>query len=160
MSDASSPSRVLLDRRRFCTMMGTSSLAVAAVGGIGVTAEYLTPNVLMEPSLVFEAGAPEEFAPDSVTMFPNKKAFVIRTAGGAFYALSAVCTHLGCIVNWKSDENVIACPCHGSRFNTEGEVLAGPAPRSLVRIHISLTDKNRLVVDPGAAVSPDTYLRV
>ena len=45
-------------------------------------------------------------------------------APGGVYALSAVCTHLGCITRYLSDENVIACPCHGSRFDLEGNVVA------------------------------------
>jgi glycine/D-amino acid oxidase-like deaminating enzyme len=48
--------------------------------------------------------------------------------------LSAVCPHLGCLVNWNSTEQTWDCPCHGSRFSAEGRVYQGPANRDLTRI--------------------------
>ena len=51
-------------------------------------------------------------------------------------ALSSVCAHMGCIVNWNAQERTWDCPCHGSRFHAEGEVLSGPAVRGLERVGI------------------------
>jgi glycine/D-amino acid oxidase-like deaminating enzyme/nitrite reductase/ring-hydroxylating ferredoxin subunit len=56
---------------------------------------------------------------------------VYRDDAGALQALSARCTHLGCIVNWNSGESTWDCPCHGSRFGARGEVIMGPAVRPL-----------------------------
>lgn len=50
-----------------------------------------------------------------------------RDAGGSLHELSAVCTHLGCIVRWNPMERSWDCPCHGSRFDPQGKVLNGPA---------------------------------
>jgi len=47
------------------------------------------------------------------------------------HAVSAVCTHLGCIVNWNSAEKSWDCPCHGARYNCDGQVLQGPAVKNL-----------------------------
>jgi glycine/D-amino acid oxidase-like deaminating enzyme/nitrite reductase/ring-hydroxylating ferredoxin subunit len=58
---------------------------------------------------------------------------VYRDEDGTPHALSARCTHLGCIVNWNSAERTWDCPCHGSRFGTRGEVIMGPAVRPLER---------------------------
>jgi glycine/D-amino acid oxidase-like deaminating enzyme/nitrite reductase/ring-hydroxylating ferredoxin subunit len=58
---------------------------------------------------------------------------VYRDGEGELHALSARCTHLGCIVNWNSGEGTWDCPCHGSRFGPRGEVIMGPAVRALER---------------------------
>jgi glycine/D-amino acid oxidase-like deaminating enzyme/nitrite reductase/ring-hydroxylating ferredoxin subunit len=56
---------------------------------------------------------------------------VYRDEQGALHALSARCTHLGCIVNWNSGERTWDCPCHGSRFSARGDVIMGPAVHGL-----------------------------
>jgi len=58
---------------------------------------------------------------------------VHRDESGELHALSARCTHLGCIVNWNSGERTWDCPCHGSRFAVDGEVIMGPAVSPLER---------------------------
>jgi glycine/D-amino acid oxidase-like deaminating enzyme/nitrite reductase/ring-hydroxylating ferredoxin subunit len=58
---------------------------------------------------------------------------VYRDEQGELHALSARCTHLGCIVNWNSGDGTWDCPCHGSRFGPHGEVIMGPAVRGLPR---------------------------
>jgi glycine/D-amino acid oxidase-like deaminating enzyme/nitrite reductase/ring-hydroxylating ferredoxin subunit len=57
----------------------------------------------------------------------TKKVAVARSQDGTLYERSAVCTHLGCIVHWNSAEGTWDCPCHGSRFGTDGHVVNGPA---------------------------------
>lgn len=57
----------------------------------------------------------------------HKKAAVFRDTKGKLTILSATCTHLGCIVQWNSEEKTWDCPCHGSRFQKSGEVIRGPA---------------------------------
>ncbi|MFC5461818.1 FAD-dependent oxidoreductase [Massilia niabensis] len=62
------------------------------------------------------------------------KLAMYRDAAGDLHALSATCTHLGCVVHWNSAERSWDCPCHGSRFDVEGRVLHGPAARALERV--------------------------
>ncbi len=60
----------------------------------------------------------------------NKPVLVISTADG-YKALDATCTHLGCILFWNEQREVIACPCHEAYFNTNGAVISGPPPAPL-----------------------------
>jgi Rieske Fe-S protein len=62
---------------------------------------------------------------------PGDQRAVYRDLRGEVHAVSARCTHLGCIVSWNPAETSWDCPCHGSRFSVDGEVLHGPAVRDL-----------------------------
>lgn len=139
-------------RRDFFTQIGLGACAVAAVGSGIVTLDFLEPKVLFEPSTSFVAGSPLDFTDGVVRFNKEKKAYVIGAAGG-IYALSAVCTHLGCITRFRSDERAIACPCHGSRFDLEGNVVHGPAPRPLPWLDVTQDAVGNLVVDTGVVVS-------
>jgi len=61
----------------------------------------------------------------------GKKAAVYRDEKGQIHAVSAVCTHLGCIVHWNKADKSWDCPCHGSRFDAGGKVISGPASKDL-----------------------------
>lgn len=61
----------------------------------------------------------------------GEKVAAYRDKEGELHTVSAVCTHLGCLVNWNSAEKTWDCPCHGSRFTYEGEKLDGPAQEDL-----------------------------
>lgn len=76
---------------------------------------------------------PSELAPDSgmVVDEGSKKVAVYKDAQGNVKKCSAVCTHLGCIVDWNNQAKTWDCPCHGSRFNKDGSVLNGPAKKPL-----------------------------
>jgi Rieske Fe-S protein len=61
----------------------------------------------------------------------RKQIAVSRDTDGSVHAVSARCTHMGCIVNWNTAEATWDCPCHGSRFGHDGSVLEGPAVAAL-----------------------------
>jgi glycine/D-amino acid oxidase-like deaminating enzyme/nitrite reductase/ring-hydroxylating ferredoxin subunit len=63
----------------------------------------------------------------------GERAAVYKDEQGTLNALSAACTHLGCIVSWNTAEKSWDCPCHGSRFDTDGRVIQGPAVKDLER---------------------------
>lgn len=146
-------------RRHFLELLGMGAVGIAAAGSLVLSAQYLSPNVVREPPTQFKVGRPEDYPPGSVTLDKEQKVFIVRAKEGYFYALSAVCTHLGCIANWKSEEGIIACPCHGSKFTKEGTVIAGPAPRPLQRYSLSLDDRGQLVVDKSVIVGEDVTLK-
>jgi nitrite reductase/ring-hydroxylating ferredoxin subunit len=63
-----------------------------------------------------------------------KKLAIYRDEQGGLHTFSAVCPHLGCIVGWNGTEKTWDCPCHGSRFAPEGQVLNGPANTDLEQV--------------------------
>jgi cytochrome b6-f complex iron-sulfur subunit len=140
-----------MDRRRF-VKTGSTSLAIAGVGACVFGFRYLSPNVLYEPSPVVSAGTPEHYRADSVTLDVKNGIFVVRAAEG-FYALSAVCTHLGCLTVYKPDTGEIACPCHGSTFQKDGRTIAGPAPQALPWLKMWLAEDGNLMVDRATRVA-------
>jgi glycine/D-amino acid oxidase-like deaminating enzyme/nitrite reductase/ring-hydroxylating ferredoxin subunit len=73
---------------------------------------------------------------------------VYRDRDGSFQERSAVCTHLGCIVQWNSGEKSWDCPCHGSRFAIDGSVLNGPAAAPLKAVQADEMPPAEPFVDP------------
>lgn len=121
----------------------TSLLAIGtAVAGI---LRLPKPAVLPGPLRVYKLGDPAQFAVGSVTRMEAANFLLFRNEKG-FHAISAVCTHLGCIVAHTEDAG-FACPCHGSRFNEQGEVIGGPAPTGLPWLEISLSPDGQLQVN-------------
>jgi cytochrome b6-f complex iron-sulfur subunit len=108
---------------------------VAAAEVAWVVASFLRPRPVRldgdRGAGLVEAGALGDFAPGSVTAFPNGRFHLVRLPEGGFLALSATCTHLGCTVPWDEGSRRFACPCHASVFDLHGEVSSPPAPRPL-----------------------------
>jgi cytochrome b6-f complex iron-sulfur subunit len=144
-----------LNRRQFFIKLGATSLAVAGAGACVFAMQYLSPSVLYEPSPVVNAGKPEHYPIDSVTLDPRYGIFVVRLPEG-FYAMSAICTHLGCLSVWKPEAGVIGCPCHGSSFQRDGKVIAGPAPRPLPWLKMWMGDEGSLMVDRAIVVPAES----
>ena len=146
------------ERRRFLWLSGLGALGAASAGGAVALLDFVHPKVLFEPPTTFRVGRPEDFPVNSVTADYERKVYIVRTEVG-FFALSAVCTHLGCITRKMEDEEGIFCPCHGSKFANDGALLLGPAPRGLRHIAIRL-EEGDLVVDTSLEVGNDGVLRV
>jgi cytochrome b6-f complex iron-sulfur subunit len=160
MSDNTPQKRASITRRHFFELLGIGAVATATAGSAALAVDYLAPRVLTEPPTKFIAGTPGDFPPGSVRLFREHGAYVVRTAEGTFRALSATCTHLGCMTGWKAAEGIIACPCHGSRFGLDGHVTGGPAPRPLDALLISLSEEGMLVVDTAVPVARESVLKV
>jgi cytochrome b6-f complex iron-sulfur subunit len=140
-------------------------LSIAAAGTAAFSYQFLSPNVLYEPSPIVNAGKPENYAVDSVTLDVNSGIYLVHAKEG-FFSLSAVCTHLGCLTAWKPELGIIACPCHGSKFyvldpkKVPGTKIEGPAPRPLPWLQTSLSDEGDLMVDRSKQIDPMKFLRV
>lgn len=145
-------------RRDFLNEVTLGALGIAGLGSVAVTYQFFSPNVLFEPPSTFRAGNPDLYPVNSVTFLQNQLVYIVRLSEG-FYAVSAVCTHLGCITEWKPDIEEIACPCHGSKFKRDGTKIEGPAPRPLPHFAISLTPDGELLVDKLQTVRPEQTLK-
>lgn len=148
-----------MGRRDLLNMIAAGAFGIAGLGAVVVSYRYLLPNALFEPSMNFRAGAPDLYPVDSVTYIAEQQVYIVRTSDG-FYAVSSVCTHLGCNTQWKPEANLIACPCHGSKFKSDGTKVEGPAPRSLPHFAISLTPDGELLVDKLETIKAGQALSV
>ena len=143
---------------------------VGATGGFfTVMIRYLFPNVLFEPPQTFKVGFPDDFEVGKVdTRFKKEYNVWVGRSEEGIYALSTVCTHLGCTPNWLPTDRKFKCPCHGSGFRFSGINFEGPAPRPLERYKVSLSNDGQVVVDKtksykyekGEWENPDSLLKV
>ena len=148
-----------ITRRDFLNEITLGALGIAGLGSVVVTYQFFSPNVLFEPPTTFRAGNPDLYPVHSVTFLQDQQVYIVRMPEG-FYAVSAVCTHLGCITQWKPDTDTIACPCHGSKFKADGTKIEGPAPRPLPHFAVSLTADGELLVDKLQNIKQGQVLQV
>jgi cytochrome b6-f complex iron-sulfur subunit len=152
MSERQYTRREILNRIGWVAALGT-------FGGLaGGSVRYVIPNVLYEPPLAFKIGRPQDY-PEGLDYLDDKRIFVIRQEN-KIKVVSAVCTHLGCSVQWAQERNRFECPCHGSLFNARGQVTAGPAQNPLLWYEVTLTADGRLLVDESRPVSFERTLSV
>jgi cytochrome b6-f complex iron-sulfur subunit len=147
----------VVQRRSFLSLMTLAWAAFTAsmLAAATATARFMFPNVLFEPPPTFKAGLPNEIQVGQVDeRFKQKFAvWLVRTAFDQYanatgiFALSTVCTHLGCTPNWLEAEQKFKCPCHGSGYYKTGVNFEGPTPRPLERYAISLADDGQILVD-------------
>jgi cytochrome b6-f complex iron-sulfur subunit len=102
---------------------------------------------------------PDRYPPDSVTADTESGIYIVHGAQG-IYALSAVCTHLGCLTEWKPELGIIACPCHGSKFHIDGVKFAGPAPRPLPWLKTGVDDDGNLLIDRSEPLAREQFVRI
>ena len=142
----------LVSRRGLIKYVLLGFSAVATAGGV------LTPIVAyLWPPKQASAGGGSRVAVAATADLPvgkgqvfsvnNKPVIVIHTPDG-YRALSAVCTHLGCILLWNEQRAVIACPCHEAYFNTNGAVISGPPPAPLVEFRVQV-EGDQIYVEGG-----------
>lgn len=161
-------------RRTFLEKLGLGGILVGVAGIAFQSFRSLIPNVLYEPPKRFKIGQPASLA-DGVTFLEEKRLYVFKE-GKSFYAISGACTHLGCTVKYtklnqpkqietddgkKTINFEFHCPCHGSKFYSDGTNYAGPAPRPLHWYKLDVSpDDGQLIVDLGEEVEQNFRLTV
>ena len=129
------PSGDPIERRSFLQRLLQLIMGLWGVGLIGAIAAYLRPPralPFMGPTDI-RVGPLDRFNQGEARFIPHEQHpfWVIRTERDQLIALSAVCTHLRCILRWDADRRELICPCHWGTFDLNGNVLAGPPSRPL-----------------------------
>jgi cytochrome b6-f complex iron-sulfur subunit len=180
-----------ISRRSFLAMLGWLGFLVASAIALFQSVKFVQPNVTYED--------PPAFKPDGVLALPTSyavgetqtiidKRVVINRDPDGFYAISLICTHLGCTPRYFTDvtSDLIAagtaiskdpdtgqqatrsnpvlpgfkCPCHGSRYFRDADNFFGPAPRPMDRILIELAKDGKLFIDRSVIVDHKYRLKV
>lgn len=130
----------------------TALSAIGAVWGLGM-ARFMMPNTVLELPSKFKVGSAGDFPLGTVSekYKASRGVWIVHTDSydgqNVIYALSSVCTHLGCTPSWLDAEQKYKCPCHGSGFYLNGINFEGPAPRPLERVGLSVGPDGMLEVD-------------
>lgn len=142
-------------RRGFFTLVGLVAFGVANLAAAIISLRFVIPNVTYDPPQLFKAGVPDEYPVGSTTIFSDKRIALNRDPDG-FYAISLICTHLGCTPRWFQNDNMFRCPCHGSRYLRNGVRFFGPAPRPMDNVQVGVAPDGSLFIDRGKIVPRTT----
>ena len=145
------PQDMTISRRRAITyLLGFS--VVATLGGV------LTPILgYLWPPERASAGGTARVDVGSVNDFPvgqgkvvpvnDRPVIIVNLEQGGLRAYSAICTHLGCIVEWDNSRQFILCPCHDGRFNAlNGAIISGPQPAPLPELELTVENDTVFVI--------------
>ena len=132
-----------ISRRDFLKLATAVILTASGLLGLEGLFRFLNTQTDPLPPTDFDLGPASNYTVGARTLRPEIPAVVMRTTNG-FTALSLVCTHLGCTVESKPEG--FACPCHGSRFDPQGNVTRGPAGKPLNSLRTGITSDGKLHV--------------
>ena len=128
-------------RRKFVQALLGGSLLASAASFLYPVIRYVVPppSTDMGGDTVL-AATTSELKPNSAKIFKfgSRPGLLVRTAGGEYKAVSAVCTHLSCTVQYKSDVHQIWCACHNGLYGLDGRNISGPPPRPLEAYDVHL----------------------
>lgn len=139
-------------RRDLLGLFALWSMASTMLFALGGILQLPKAAVLPSPSKKFRVGLPPALAAGEAFVPSGRSVAIFRDEGGV-YAISTICTHLGCIVKPSTDG--FECPCHGSRFTPDGSVMRGPAPSALRWLAVTTGD-GTVIVDEGTTVPRGT----
>ena len=137
-----------MNRRGFMNLL--TRIAATTVGGFVLypVVRYLNPPPTPEAATRrVVAARRDELAPGAFKIFPfgGQPGLLLRRPDGTYSAFSAVCTHLGCTVQYRPGQSVIWCACHNGAYDLEGRNVSGPPPRPLEVYDVHETDTEIVV---------------
>ena len=136
-------------RRGFVNWMLGTSVGAFLISVLYPVARYLVPPMVGESTAasVTLPIKPGDVKPNTgqIFKFGSRPAILVRTSAGDLKALSAVCTHLNCTVQYRPDLSHIWCACHNGHFDLNGQNISGPPPRPLDAFVVNVRG-NQIVV--------------
>lgn len=141
MSDDSLNAHANRKRRHFLEGFLGASVVASLASFLYPVLRYIIPPPATELSTdTVLAGHVGDLKPNTGTIFRfgSRPALLILTSDGTYRALSAVCTHLNCTVQYRSDLRVVWCACHNGMYTVEGRNISGPPPRPLEAYQVSV----------------------
>lgn len=135
-----------MERRDFLKLLSGAIAATGAVALAYPVVRVIAPlkgEKTIKPVEIPKGDIPVGGTKDVVLQ--NTPVIVINREGAGYIALSKVCTHLGCLVQYKSDEKILLCPCHAGRFDLNGNVISGPPPAPLRQFPVKVEGDHILI---------------
>jgi len=146
-----------ITRRGMLTWLTGFGLFGSAIITVFSNLLFIKPRVTYGQPNRFSIGKPETYPSGSRVAMDQQRICIVRD-GEKLAAISTTCTHLGCIV--ALSETGFACPCHGSRYDQDGVVTGGPAPKPLAWYQVNLAPNGEIMVDKDIEIPTGTYFTV
>ena len=156
----------ILNRRAFLKnawkYLGLVALAEAVVLSFSLMRSRTSQSLLEEANLK-TVGRIDDIPPGTIMPFRSGRFYLMRLEDGGLMAVSMVCSHLGCTVNWDAADKVFKCPCHASSFDRFGNVIKSPATKALnyhkvfVNDGVILVDTENVIVKQKFEPAVVTY---
>jgi len=142
------PQESIQPGRRWINLLLGSGVVASIIAFLYPAVEYILPPPVAESTSRFVIAAKADELKNNtgkVFKFGSKPALLVRTAEGEYRAFSAVCTHLNCTVQYRSDLREIWCACHNGLYDLEGRNASGPPPRPLEKYEVHVQGEDVVV---------------
>lgn len=146
-----------MTRRKMLSWLTGFGLLGSAIITVFSNLLFIKPRATYGQPSRFSIGKPEGYPPGSKIAMDQQRVCIVRD-GDKMAAISTTCTHLGCIVSLS--DTGFACPCHGSRYDQDGNVTGGPAPKPLAWYQVTLAPNGEIQVDKDTEIQAGTYFTV
>ena len=142
------PHETVQSSRRWVNLLLGSGVVASVISFIYPAMRYIIPPPVAESVSRFVVAAKVGELKNNngkIFKFGSKPALLVRLADGSYRAFSAVCTHLNCTVQYRSDLREIWCACHNGLYDLEGRNVSGPPPRPLERYEVHIQGEDVVV---------------